>query len=505
MKLLVSVDEADIDRAVDDTFRKLVREVRVPGFRPGKVPRRVLEARMGPGKLREEAIRDLLPGYYEQAVHDAALDPIAAPEIDVTAGNDGGPLSFEAVVEVRPHVAIPGYKGLRVTVPSLEVTDREVDDQLDHLRRQSGRLSVVERPVRDGDFVTIDLVGRKGSTDAGPGGQRQAGEARRSGHGHKQAGEEQGGEAHDLVLDDYLYEMGTSRIVDGMDDLVRGAAVGDALEMDAEIASVPVHFEVVVKQVQEQILPEATDEWAREASELETVAELREDIRSRVALAKRIAARDVVRDKAIEALVELVPEDAPEPLVRAEIDRRMAEIEDGFHPGGTSFSQYLQMSGETREGILSELREPAVFRVKADLALRALAEAEDIEADDAGVDEEIGRVARQMRVTEDDLRSILEREDRLDALRLELRKTLAARWLYGHVEVVDEEGHVISYRDLDGEAEPTASGAPEDADGDEDPGDVGDRRADVDEATDDGGPEGRGESGWTDEGTVVNE
>ncbi len=446
MKILVSVDEADIDRAVDDTFRKLAREVRVPGFRPGKVPRRVLEARMGQGKLRQEAIRDLLPGYYEQAVHDAELDPIAAPEIDVTAGNDGGPLRFEAVLEVRPHVAIPGYKGLRVTAPSIEATDAEVDEQIDRLRAQDGKLSVVERQVKDGDFVTIDFAARR--EQDGEAGKRDRGRGDR-----------------DLVLDDFLYQVGTSVLVEGLDDLLLGAAAGDALEMDAEVGGFPVHVKVAVEQVQERLLPDVTDEWAREASGIETVADLREDIRSRIVSAKRSAALDVVRNRAVEALVELVQEEAPEPLVQEVIDRRLEELGSSLEAGGATLASYLQTTGETRDDVLSAMREGAVFAVKADLALRALAEAENVQADESQLDEEIARMARRMGTDEDAVRSVLAREDRLDALRWELRKSMAARWLCSHVEVVDEEGHAISYGDLEpeDEGEQITSSSPEGA------------------------------------------
>src|SRR5580658_3900223 len=164
VRLSVEIDEPEFDRALGDVVRTLARQVRVPGFRPGKVPRKVLEARMGgAGALRAEALRESLPDFYARAVVDTELDPIAQPDIDITAGEDQGAVSFDAVVQVRPLVAIPGYDGLQVTLPGLAVKDEDVQRQIDRLRENDAELDVVERPAIDGDFVTIDLHGTDAS------------------------------------------------------------------------------------------------------------------------------------------------------------------------------------------------------------------------------------------------------------------------------------------------------------------------------------------------------
>src|SRR5579884_839968 len=166
MRLSVEVDEAEVDKALDTTVRRLAEQVRVPGFRPGHVPRRVLEVRFGGADaLRRRAISDALPDLYARAVADTDLDPITAPEIDLTSGGSGGPLTFDAVVEVRPTVAIPGYAGLVVTVPRPEVTEADVDAQVDRLREQSGELAPADRPAVDGDYVTIDLHARRAGAE----------------------------------------------------------------------------------------------------------------------------------------------------------------------------------------------------------------------------------------------------------------------------------------------------------------------------------------------------
>src|SRR5438270_556608 len=233
VKVSVEVDEAEFDKAIDAAFRKIARQTRIPGFRPGKAPRRILEARLGPDVAREEAIRDSLPDYYIKALEEQDVDAIAAPEIEITSGQDSGPIQFEAVVEVRPEVSVAGYQGLRVTVPSPDVTDEEVDGQLDRLREQFGELQTVSRPARDGDHVLIDL----------------------SGYRHSE-------QIEGLTADDFLYELGSGSVVPELDEQVRGTKAGDILKFTAAVPGQDedVGFQVLVKEVKEKLLPEVTDE-----------------------------------------------------------------------------------------------------------------------------------------------------------------------------------------------------------------------------------------------------
>src|SRR5262245_19554868 len=158
VKLSVEVDEAEFDKALDAAFRKIAREVRIPGFRPGKAPRRLLEARLGPGPAREQALRDAIPGYLAEAVREHDVDVIATPQVDITAGEEDGPVAFDATVEVRPVVSVPGYGGLRVEIPAPAATDEEVDERIQTQLRPHGELTDVERPAASGDFVTLDLA-----------------------------------------------------------------------------------------------------------------------------------------------------------------------------------------------------------------------------------------------------------------------------------------------------------------------------------------------------------
>jgi trigger factor len=417
VKLSVEVDESEFEKDIDAAFRRIAKEVRLPGFRPGKAPRRILEAKLGKDVGREEALREALPSYYIQAVKDHDVDVIAAPELEITAGKDEGPIAFDAVVEVRPTVTVPGYATLRVEIPKPEATDEEIDAQVERLRQQFGELTVAERPAIDGDHVTITINGsRDGEPIAG------------------------------LQADDYLYEVGSGSIADELDDNLRGAKVGDILSFDAQpqdTDEAPVQFRVIVKDVREKVLPDVTDEWANDVSEFDTVDELKADIADRITKVRKIQAQMAVREKTATALVELVDDDVPEPLVGSEMQQRLQDFALRLNAQGVSPEQYFQATGQTQEALVEELREAAVQGVKADLALRAVAEQEGLDATDDDVDEEIERLAERLNEKPAKVRQQFERADQIPAVRSDIRKRKALDWLVEHVELVDEQGEPI--------------------------------------------------------------
>ena len=433
VKLSVEVDEAEFDQAVEAAVRKIAREVKVPGFRPGKAPRRLIEARLGPGVARQEALRESLPEFYARALREADVDPIAPPDIDITSGQDDGAVAFDAVVEVRPQVSVAGYGGLRVAIPSPLADDAEVDRHLDRLRKQSAELQSVSRPAQTGDHVFLDVKGeREGETIAG------------------------------LTADDYLYEVGSGIVVPELDEHLAGAKVGDILAFTSSIdEGGPVTFRVLVKDVKEQVLPDLTDEWAQEASEFETVDELRADILQRLSVGKRLQATLAVREETIKALVELVAEDVPEPMVRPEMEHRLTELGRRLESKGATVAQYMEASGMSEEAFVAALREEAVSGVKADLALRAVAEAEGLEATEAEVDAEIARLAERMRRKPAEVRRELERQEAMATVRSDVRKAKALEWLVEHVEIVDEEGQPVDRTLLSPDRADAPSGAEE--------------------------------------------
>jgi len=418
VKLSVEVEQAELDKAIDGAFKRIAREVKIPGFRPGKAPRRILEARLGADMARQEALRESLPEWYAQAVQDNDVDVIAPPEIDITAGQDDGEVAFDAVVEVRPKINVAGYQNLRVTVPSPLVADEDIEAQVERLRSQFGELRTVERPAVDGDHVSIDIAGSIG-----------------------------GEPVEGLTADDYLYEVGSGSIVSEVDDHLRGAKVGDILVFDAEHPDPEeeqqISLRILVKEVKEKVLPDLDDEWANEASEFETVDELREDFRTRLGAVKRVQSQLALRQGVVDALVQLVIDDAPEPLVASEVDRRVRDLVHRLSHQGASVEQYLAATGSSAEELTAQLTEQATSAVKADLALRAVIDAEGITADDDEVDVEIERLAQQVEQKPDKLRKELERGGQIEAVRSDVTRGKALEWLADHAEVVDEDGNVI--------------------------------------------------------------
>jgi trigger factor len=426
VKLSVEVDEQEFEKAVDAAFKKIAREVRIPGFRPGKAPRRLLESRMGSGAGRAQALNDSLPDYYSDAVRTHEVDVIAPPDIEITSGEEQGPVTFEAVVEVRPTVELTGYGELRVEIPGPVANDDEIDAQLERVRGQFAELEVVERPAEEGDFVTIDIEG-------------------------SQDGEVLEG----LVASAYLYEVGSGAIVPELDEHLRGASAGDELAFDAEhpndseeTPEEPLHFEVTVTEVKAKVLPDLDDELAVQASEFDTLAEWRDDLVTRLGQVKRAQAQMAVREKIGEALAELVTDELPEPLVAAEMQERLQDMAMRLQAQGMSLEQWLQMSGTDSEQFLADLREMAERSAKVDLALRAVAVAEAIEAAEEDLEEEFQAVAERVAQEAEVVREQLTDAGHLPALRADIAKRKALDWLTENVTIVDEDGTTIAFADL---------------------------------------------------------
>lgn len=417
VKLSVELDESEFGSAIDAAFRKISREVRIPGFRPGKAPRRLVEARVGLDVARQEAIRDALPGYYERALRENDIEPIAAPEIDITSADTDPTMAFDAVVEIMPTVSVAGYGGLRVVLPNLTVSDDEVDIRVDQVRGASGQLVTVNRPARDGDHVLIDRTISQGEESS--------------------------------VVEDFSYEVGSGGVTPELDDHLRGSKAGDILKFDVHHEQVgDVTFQVLVKEVRERVLPELTDEWVDQETEFETVAEMRARFHQEMEAVRKLEAAMAVRDKVLEALIELVDDEIPEALVAPEMERRLRSLSHRLSHQGVDVGNFLQSLGESQEAFVAELRTEATNAVKADLGLKAVAEAEGVEVTDDEVEQEIVDLARQTKKNPKAVRKELENEDQLPAVRSGIRKTKALEWLIAHTEFVDEEGQVIDRSQL---------------------------------------------------------
>ncbi len=421
VKLHITVPADEFERAIDAAFRKLAREVRVPGFRPGKAPRRLLEARLGTEAAREQALRDSLPEYYVGAVTEHDVDVIAAPEIEVTAGQDEGDVEFDAVVEVRPQVHLTGYDEIRVELPIEPVAEKDVDDQVDRLRDRFADLTDSDLPLIDDAYATVDIAG---SID--------------------------GKEVEGLTVTDFLYRVGSDMVVPELDQQLRGTRPGAILEFAAELperfgdrAGETATFRVIVKEAKHKVLPEVTDEWVDEASEFDTVSQLRDDLRRRLETVQRLQARMATRDKVLEAVADLVPIPAPDALVDSETRRRIEDLAHRLSHQNATVEDYLAAIDQEPEAFIDSVREGSARAVLADLALRAVVTQEEISVTQEEIEAELVRLAEQLEQKVEKVRRDLERRGALETVRSDLARGKALEFLIDHATVVDEEGNVI--------------------------------------------------------------
>ena len=421
VKLSLTVEEAEFDRDIDQAFRKIATEVRLPGFRNGKVPRKVLEARIGLAPAREQALRDAIPVYLASAVREHDIDLIATPQVEITGGEEEGPVSFDATCEVRPEITVPGYGGLRVELASPVASDDDIDQAVRAELRRHGSLVDADRPVQSGDHVTIDL---NGTRDGAP--------------------------VIGLTTEDWLYEVGQGWVAPTFDAELLGATKGADLAFTATPNGTDeaADFAVTVSNVQEMVLPELTDTWVDEnIGEFDTVEAYRASIAERIGASKLNQARNSFIDRVTTALAELVDVDAPESMVNGDLQARVQNTSQQFQQQGISIDQWLAATGQDAESFIATLRVQSEKAVKVDLALRAVAVAEGIEATEDDLDAEYERIAVQVQQKAKQVKRAYEANDAVTDLMSQIRKSKALDWLIHHVEIVDLEGEPVD-RDL---------------------------------------------------------
>ena len=421
VKLYIEVDEAEFDKDIEQAFRVIAREVKLPGFRNGKAPRRVLEARIGVGPAREQALRDAIPQYLGKAVREHDVDLVATPEIEITGGQDDGIVEFEAECQVRPEIMVPGYAGLRIELDSPLPTDEELDEARQGELRSGGTLADADRPAEPGDFLTLDIsADRDGEPVMG------------------------------LNTEDWSYELGQGWVAEDFDEQVTGAGVGDVLTFTTTPKGTEdaADFTVTVKAVQTLAMPELTDEWVSDnTGEYDTVDEWTAALTERLTEKKLSQIRSTVMAKLTEALTGLVEIDAPDAMVRAEMQSQAENMARQLQMQGIDFQQWMSITGQTPDQFIEATRPQAETSVKADLALRAVAVAEAIEVDDHEIEQEYARMAMQYGQKAKEIRRMYERNDAVPELLAQIRKSKAMDWLLHHVEMVDHEGKEID-RDL---------------------------------------------------------
>ena len=348
-KLTVEVPFEELKPSLDKAYQTIAQQINVPGFRRGKVPPMVIDRQVGRGAVLEQAINEVVPQKYVEALQSHDLQPLAQPDIEVTKMDDNETLEFTAEVDVRPEITVPDYSGLTAEVDDTEVTDDDVDEQIQALRERFGSLADVERPAADGDFVVIDLVATK--------------------DGEPVEGAEVSGMS---------YRVGRGGMLEGLDEALAGMSAGDDTTFTSQLVGgdlvgEDVEVQVKVSQVQAQELPELDDEFAQLASEFDTADELTDDVRNRLGNGKRLEQAAAARDAVLEKLLELVEVPLPEGVVTDELNQRRESIEQQLAYAGLTLDKYLEDEGQTQEEFEADLERRVRDSVAAQFVLDEVA------------------------------------------------------------------------------------------------------------------------------------
>jgi trigger factor len=417
VKLYVEVEEAEFDHDIDRAFKLIAKEVNLPGFRAGKAPRKVLEARIGIGAAREQALRDAVPQYLAKAVREHQVDLIATPEVEITDGAESGPVEFDATCEVRPTITLEGYGELRVELPALEVTDDDLAAIHQTELKRTATLADADRPAEVGDYLTMDLAATRD-------------------------GEELSG----LNTEDWSYELGQGWVTEDFDEQLTGASAGDEITFTSTPKGLdePADFVVKVTAVQISVVPELTDDWVSDnIGEFDTVDEWNASLRESQADQKLNQARQRVVPAMNAALAELVDVDVPDAMVDADLNQRVQGVVQQFQSQGIDLGQWLAATGQGPDDFIESMRGASVEAVKVDLALRAVADAESIEVEPHDFDAEYARMAMQYGQKAKDIRKAYEQNEAVPELAAQIRKSKAFDWLLHHIDFVDPDGNPI--------------------------------------------------------------
>lgn len=410
VKLAIVVEPARVKEALDEAARHLAAEVRVPGFRPGRAPRRVLESRLGKGAIREHAVQEALPAFYAEAVREQQIDVVGSPEFDLDAFEEGEEASFTATVEVRPEFEPPAMEGVTVSHPEWEVSDEEVQAELDRLRERFAEVQTVNRPVQEGDLAVITVTGSRG-----------------------------GERVDEASREDLMYEVGDpSRTGQALDRELLGTSPGGIVKFrdTIEPGGDEIDFTVIVKEVKAKRLPEADDDFAITASEFDTIEDLRAAIRQQLSASKRAFAAEALRWHAVETLSELVDVPLPQSMIDQEVQFRLARLAREAEQQQIPFDRYLQAAGLTPEELTERLQDDARKTVKAHLVVDRIGNAAGIEVRKEDLDAEIERQAARRQQPADELKRFMIQPERIGALVSDVFRRKTIEHILERVDVV---------------------------------------------------------------------
>lgn len=391
--LTVTVPAEKVDKALDQAFKKVVKQINVPGFRKGKVPRQIFEQRFGVEALYQDAVDILLPEAYGEAIDETGINPVAQPEVSVTQIEKGKDFIFDATVTVEPEVKLGDYKGLEIEKQDTELTDDELQESIDHSLGHLAEMVVKEDgAVENGNTVNIDFTG---SVD----------------------GEEfEGGQAKGYDL-----EVGSGSFIPGFEEQLEGMKTGEEKDVVVtfpeeyhaeELAGKEANFKTKVNEIKYKDVPELNDEIANELdSNAETVDEYKENLRKRLSEQKATEAENTEKEEAINKATENTTIDIPEAMVNTELDRMIQEFGQRIQQQGLDLQTYYQISGQNEDQLREQMKDDAEQRVKTNLTLTAIADAENVEVSDEDIDKELEKMSEQFNISVEDIKSTLGNTD----------------------------------------------------------------------------------------------
>jgi len=429
VRINVEVPFDELKPNFDRAYRKIASQVRIPGFRPGKAPARVIEQRIGRAPILDEVVNEAIPVKYSEAVTEGEVRVLGRPEIEVTKLEDREILEFTADVDVRPDITIPAFGELTVTVDDLELSDDEVGEQLDELRARFGTLTGVDRPAENGDFVSIDL-----------------------------AAEVDGEEVEEAKTSGLSYEVGSGEMIEGIDEAIIGTSAGESKTFTTKLvagehAGKDSEVTVTVNTVKVRELPEPDDDFAQLASEFDTIDELKADLRERLTRVKRMQQGVQARDKVLEALLEVTEVPLPEGVVESEVEVRQHDAVHTFDHDDERFNEFLTEQGKTREEFDTDIREEAEKAVKTQLVLDSIADAENVNVDDNELTERIIYQAQRFGVSPDEYVQRAQQSGQLGAIFADVRRGKALASVVRLATVKDSSGDTVDLEELFGPRE----------------------------------------------------
>jgi len=419
VRINVQVPFTELEPDFQRAYKELAKQIRLPGFRPGKAPAKLLEARFGREAMLDQVVSEALPARYGQAVMESEVQPIGQPEIEVTRKEYGQDLAFTAEVDVRPRIALPDLGAITVSVDPVEVSDDEVDAELQSLRARFGTLTGVDRPVAVGDFVSLDL---SATVD--------------------------GEEIPNAAAEGLSHEVGSGRLIAGLDDALVGLSVDESREFTATLAAgehagQDAEVTVTVRSVKQRELPEPDDEFAQLASEFDTIEELRSNLREQVQQAKRARQAEQIRDAVMDALLEQVDVPLPKAVVQSQYESAVHNALSSLGHDDARLAEALAQQGKSREEFEAAAREAAEKDVKRQLLLDALADDLQIEVGQDDLTARLIATSRQYGIEPQQLFAYLQENDQLPSLFADVRRGLAVAAAVEAATVTDTDGNTI--------------------------------------------------------------